>query len=380
MPDWNKEQKEFYTLIVDIARKLNDENLYNDDHGLFSLKKWKLLCDSGLIPYSIEEKYGGLEKDFLSLLFLLEGLGYGCEDAGLNFSFCTQIISAQLPIHKYGTEWQKTHYLPAIGTGETITAHAITEPDSGSDAFNMNTTAYKMGDRYILKGSKTFITNGPVADIFIIYAITDKQKKALGGISAFIVEKESKGLVIGKPLEKMGLRTSPTCELFFNNCEIPRQNLIGKEGAGFKIFNYVMKREILCNLAINIGEMRKLLEATITYAKSRIQFGKPISKHQAISHHIADMKIKLEAAKALIYKAGLLLNNKKPCSMEIAIAKVTTTENYVNMSETALQIFGGYGYMKEYQIEKYLRNSVASKIYSGSSEMQRNIIANLLGL
>ncbi len=380
MIKWTKEQKALRDAVFEISEKLNEKKL-QDDHGeIFSPMKWKLLCEIDLCGIVTDEKFNGSGLDLLTTMYLLEALGFSCEDAGLNFSLCTHIVSTQIPIQRYGSEENKAKYLPQLAAGSLIGAHAITEPDAGSDAFSMNTSAEKKDGHYVLNGTKTFITNGPIADLFIVYAWTDKNLGTLGGLSAFIVEKDTTGFTRGNPIEKMGLTSSPLCELFFDDCKIPKSNLLWKEGKGFAIFSYVMNWEVLCCSAIHLGEMRCLIEKCIEYTKHRRQFGQVISKFQTISHKIADMKIGLKAATAVTYDAGNRFAQGERCNMDIAVAKVLTSENYVKTSLEAIQIFGAYGYMKEYGIERSLRDAVAAKIYSGSSEIQRNKIAALMGI
>ena len=380
MLNWSDNQIELRNAILKLSDKLNEHVMEFDSRNEFPFAKWKLICETGIPGIPISEEFGGIGENILTTMFLLEGLGYACEDGGLNFATSSHIVSTEIPIQKFGTKAQKKKYLPMLCGGKIIGAHAITEPDSGSDVFSMRTRAKRKGNKYVLNGSKTFITNSPIADLFIVYVVTDMDKGALRGISAFIVEKGCPGFSIGKPIEKMGLRTSPLGEIYFDDCELHEENVLGKVGSGFLIFNYVMKWEILCSFAINIGEMEKQLEKCITYSRSRQQFGKPIAKYQSIANKIVEMKVGLEASRALLYKAGTLFHRGADAGIDLAIAKIMISETYVQSSLEAIQIFGAYGYMKEYKIEKDLRNSVAGKIYSGSSEIQRNIIANFLGL
>lgn len=380
MLPWNDEQNELRATILKAAGKLNENILENDNEGTFAVGKWRHLCALGIPGIPVREEFGGLGKDILTTMYLLEGLGYACEDAGLNFAVSSHIVSTAIPIQKFGSESQKRKYLPGLCEGNIIGAHAITEADSGSDAFHMRTTAVKKDDAYILNGNKMFITNAPIADVFVVYAATDQHKGALGGITAFVVEKDAPGFSVGRPLDKMGLRTSPLSEIIFSDCAVPEDHVVGKRGSGFSIFNYVMKWEILCSFAINVGEMQRQLERCIHYSRTRKQFGKPIAKFQAIAHKIVEMKIRLETSRALLYKAGSMFHAGTDAGIDLALAKIVTSESYIQSSLDAIQIFGAYGYMKEYLIEKDLRNSVAGKIYSGSSEIQKNIVASLLGL
>ena len=309
----------------------------------------------------------------------MEGLGYACKDSGLLFVLNTHIWTCEMPIMKFGTEEQKEKYLHNLCNGSLIGGHAITEADSGSDAFNMRTTAVKKGDQFILNGTKMFITNAPIADILLVFALTDKTK-GFAGISAFIVEKGTPGFSVGKPIEKMGLKTSPLGEVILVDCEVPAENLLGREGSGAAIFNSEMDWERSCLFATHLGAMESILEDTIKYANARKQFGRQIGKFQSIAHKIADMKVRIELSRLILYKVASIKAEGKRANLESSIAKLFISESYVETCLDALQIHGAYGYTTEFDIERHLRDSVAGKIYSGSSEIQRNIIARFLGL
>jgi len=306
-------------------------------------------------------------------------LGYACKDSGLLFAINSHIWTCENPIWKFGTEQQKKRYLPDLCRGKRIGGHAMTEPDSGSDAFNMKTGAVKKGDRYILNGSKMFITNAPIADLLLVFAATDKTK-GFAGISAFLVEKGFPGFSVGKPLDMMGLRTSPIGEVVLEDCEVPEENLLGKEGGAAAIFNSEMEWERSCLFATHLGAMESELEGCVQYAKERHQFGSPIGKFQSVSHKIADMKVRIELSRLILYKVATMKARGQRAPIESAIAKLFISESYVATSLDALQIHGAYGYTTEFDIERNLRDSIAGKIYSGTSEIQRNIIASFLGL
>jgi alkylation response protein AidB-like acyl-CoA dehydrogenase len=257
--------------------------------------------------------------------------------------------------------------------------HAITEPDSGSDAFNMKCKAEKQGDKYILNGAKTFITNAPIADILLVFAMTDPHK-GFAGVSAFIVEKGFPGFSVGKPFEMMGLRTCPVGEVVLRDCEVPEENRLGKEGVGSAIFNSEMEWERSCLFATHLGAMEKILEDCTHYAKDRHQFGSPIGKYQAVSHKIADMKVRIDLSRLILYKVASMKAEGKRAPLESAMAKLFISESYVQNCQDALQIHGAYGYSAEYDFERNLRDAIGGKIYSGTSEIQRNIIATFLGL
>ena len=309
----------------------------------------------------------------------MEGLGYGCRDNGLIFSLNAQMWSVELPVLKLGTPEQQRAYLPGFASGDLIGAYAVTEAGSGSDAFSMRTRAEHHGDHYIINGSKLYITNAPVADVILVFA-TAKPGSGLSGASAFLVEKGTPGFSVSRSTDKMGLRTSPLGEVVLNNCEVPEENRLGKEGAGMAIFNSSMEWERSCILASAVGSMQRQLETCVDYARTREQFGQPIGKFQSISNKVADMYLRLEAARLLIYRVAWLKQQDKPALAEAAAAKIFTSEAWIRSSLDAIQIHGAYGYMTDSEIERDLRDSVAGTIYSGTSEIQRVIIASVLGL
>jgi alkylation response protein AidB-like acyl-CoA dehydrogenase len=310
----------------------------------------------------------------------LEALGYSCRDNGLIFSIQAHMWSCAMPISRFASGGQRTLWLPGLLDGSLIGVQAMTEPGTGSDAFSLHTRAEQRGDVFVLNGAKTFITNAPVADVFVVFARTDPQLGAMG-ISAFIVPRSASGVFVGSPFDKMGLETSPMSELAFDDCEVPADALLGHRGSGMTIFNHSIDWERACILASAVGTMQRQVEESVAYAKHREQFGRPIGKFQAISHRIADMQVRLEASRFLLYHAGWKKQHgARVPAMASAVAKLFISEAWVQTSLDALQIRGGAGYMKETQIEQDLRDSIASRIYSGTSDIQRNIIAMGLGL
>jgi alkylation response protein AidB-like acyl-CoA dehydrogenase len=255
----------------------------------------------------------------------------------------------------------------------------MTEPSSGSDAYSLQTTATRRGDRYFLNGSKTFVSNGNIGDLIIVYAKVDTSSGP-NGICGFLVEKGCPGFAVGKPLEKMGLRTSPMAELFFDSCEVSIENRIGSEGSGKGLFAHSMVWERACILASAVGAMQRLLEKSARYAKDRKQFGQSIGKFQLVSTKIVDMRMRVDQSRAALYQTAWLLSQGKSIFLEAALAKLTISENWVRCAEDAIQIHGGYGYMVESEIERELRDALGSRLYSGTSEIQRVIAASLLGL
>ncbi|MCG8606461.1 acyl-CoA dehydrogenase family protein [bacterium] len=359
--------------------ELNEDVAKRDRESCFSKELWKKCAHFGVQGLPFPKEFGGHEADIITTMLTMEGLGYGCRDSGLLFGMNAQMWSVQMPIWEFGTPDQKQKYLPGLIAGDLIGAHGMSEPDSGSDAFSLNTTAELRGDRYVLNGSKTFVTNGPVADLFLVFATVDKSR-AFMGVTAFLVEKEAPGLRIGSNMAKMGLKTSTISELFFDDCEVPKQSRLGREGLGATIFNASMEWERSSILANYVGAMEYQLEQCILYAKDRRQFSKPIGKFQSVANRIVDMKLRLETSRLLLYKVAWMKKNQGKCPMEAAMAKLLLSEHWVASSLDAVRIHGGYGFMSEYGLERDLRDSVGGLLYSGTSEIQRNIIARYLGL
>jgi alkylation response protein AidB-like acyl-CoA dehydrogenase len=365
---------------IEFASKALNRNLrQREQAGEFSRDAWRTCAHFGIQGLPIPAEFGGNAADLLTTVLMMEGLGYACRDNGLIFSLNAQMWGIELPLLKFGTPAQQRAYLPGLVSGDLIGAHAITEADSGSDAFSMRTSAERRGDHYVLNGSKLYITNAPVADVVVVFA-TLNQSPGFAGACAFLVEKGTPGFVVSCGLDKMGLRTSPMGEIILTDCQVPVENRLGKEGAGMVIFNSSMEWERSCILASAVGVMQRQLETCVHYAQTRQQFGQAIGKFQSISNKIADMYLRLEAARLLIYKVAWLKEQGKSTLAEAALAKVFTSEAWVQSSLDAIQIHGAYGYMTESEIERDLRDSVAGTIYSGTSEIQRMIIARTLGL
>ncbi len=375
------EQKALREAIIQFARKeLNAGMIERDREQLFSRDLWKKCGDMRLPGLPIPEEYGGLGLDALGTALALEALGYACEDSGLVFALCAHMLPCAVPLAKFGTPEQKRKYLPGMCQGDIIAGNAMTEPNTGSDAFAMTTRAVKEGSGYRLNGTKMFISNGPIADVLVLFAMTDPEKGYHGGVTAFLVERDTPGLQLGHKIEKMGLRTSPLGEIILEDVRVPEDAVLGGEGGGSSLFTHSMDWERTCLFAYHVGNMDRLLEKSIEYARTRQQFGKPIAKFPAISNRVADMKVRVEAARLLVYRAAWRLNRARSASLDASIAKLFVSESLVQSSLDAVQIHGGYGFTTEYQVERAVRDSVGSTIYSGTSEMQRNIISSWLGL
>lgn len=377
---WNEEQLRLRRSIVEFASaELNGGLHEREKAGSFPRAEWKKCAAFGIHGLPIPEEYGGSGQDVLTTMLAMEALGYGCRDNGLIFAINAQMWSIQMPILRFGSPKQKREYLTRLVGGEWIGAHGMTEPASGSDSFALAATAQRAGDKYVLNGIKHFVTNATVADLFLVFASVDRSK-GFFGITAFLVERDTPGLSIGPSMDKLGLKTAPMSAVYLNDCEVDAQHRLGAEGNGGSIFRYAMAWERSCILASAIGTMERQLEACIAYAKTRTQFGKPIGKFQAISHRIADMKVRLDTARLLLYRAGWLRSQGQEAALEVAAAKLYISESFVQSSLDAVQVFGGYGYTTEFEVERDLRDAVAGRIYSGTSEIQREIIARSLGL
>jgi alkylation response protein AidB-like acyl-CoA dehydrogenase len=377
--EWTDEQRALRDAISALGTMLSADHLERDAAATFSRDGWKQLAETGLFGLPFAPQYGGSGQNLLTTMYVLEGLGYNCRDAGLNFSAATHMVSTGIPLHRFGSTDLKQRYLPGICAGTTISAHAITEPSGGSDMLGMRTTAVADGEDFVISGTKSFISNGPIADLVVVYARTGRLGNP-AAITAFLVAGDNPGLVTGKPISKMGLRSSPICELFLDQVRVPKANVIGSVGAGFLILDYVMKWEIMCSFIINVGEMQHRLDQCVEYARSRIQFGANIGSYQSVSNKIVEMRIDLETSRKWMYDTASKMVAGQNVSIDIAISKLVTSESNVRSALAAIQIFGGYGYTTEYGLEKELRNSVAGTIYSGTSEVQRQRIASLMGL
>ncbi|MFF5448581.1 acyl-CoA dehydrogenase family protein [Streptomyces sp. NPDC012888] len=379
MTNWTEDQQRLREGLQPLLGKISDGHVERDARAVFPREQWDLLAATGILGLPFEERWGGLGQDLVTTMYVLEGLGQGCRDAGLNFSVTSHMVSTGVPLQRFGSDALKEALLPRLCAGELIGAHAISEPDSGSDALAMRTRAVRDGDTFVLDGSKAFVSNGPVADLITVYARTSDRPGPLS-ITAFLVDRDTPGLTFGNPIPKMGLRTSPLCELFLDGCRVPASRVLGRTGGGFLVLDHVMRWEILCSFAVNAGEMRDRADRCAEYARTRTQFGKPIGTYQAVSHKLVDMEIGVETARHWLYSAARKLVAGENAAKDVAIAKLVTSEANLASALAAVQIFGGNGYMAEYGIEKELRNSVGGTIYSGTSEIQRNRIASMLGL
>jgi alkylation response protein AidB-like acyl-CoA dehydrogenase len=373
-------QQELQDGAIRFAQSAFDDDLIQRDRDeIFDSEGWKKCAEFGVLGLPVPQEYGGMGLGIMDVIAVMEGLGYGARDQGLLFSLNAHLWTTTLPILTYGTEEQKKKYLAPLSNGELIGANAITEPDAGSDVFSLRTRAERRGDCYVLNGTKTFVSNAPVAGLFAVYATIDPKLGPMG-ITAFLVGRDTPGFQVGRRLEKMGLRTSPMAEVVLEDCSIPVSNRLGREGRGVEVFESSMEWERGCILANYLGLMRRQLERCIEHVRTRKQFGQAIGKFQSVANRIVDMKVRLDSCRPLVYRVGWLKERKKKAMMESSVAKLYVSDCLVKSSLDALQIFGGYGYMVEQGVERELRDAAGSTLYSGTSEIQRNIIAKYLGI
>jgi len=364
-------------MIRDLARQIAVEKIVPvraelDEHNTFPRDIMKAMAQADLFGIYIPEEYGGLGKKSLELCIAVEELSKAC--LGVSTSYAANALGSY-PILLNGSETQKKKYLPDIAAGKRLVAFGLTEANAGSDASGVQTTAKLEGNEYVLNGTKQWITNGGEADIYTVIAITDKSKGPRGA-SAFIVEKGAKGFTFGKKENKMGIRASSTTELIFNNCRIPRENLIAKEGMGFIVAMKTLDSSRTGVGAQGVGVAQGAIDEAIKFAKQRVQFGQPITSFQAIQHMLADMQTQTEAARALVYSVARFIDSgAKDVSRASAMAKLFATDVAMKVTTDAVQVMGGSGYMKEYPVEKMMRDAKILQIYEGTNQIQRNVVA-----
>jgi acyl-CoA dehydrogenase len=372
---FSEEQEMMRKMVRDFAENEIAPFIERMEKGEFPREILRKMGELGLMGIPVPEKYGGAEMDFVSYIIAINEISRVSATVGVILSVHTSVGTN--PILYFGSDEQKQRFLPKLASGEYLAAFCLTEAGSGSDAKNMKSRAVKKDDHYVINGSKMFITNGGEADVYIVFASTNPELGS-NGISAFIVEKNSPGLVIGKDEHKMGLHGSRTVQLTFENMIVPAENLLGEEGEGFKIAmaNLDVGRIGIAAQALGIAEAA--LEAAVGYAKERQQFGKPIAAQQGIGFKLADMATNVEAARLLLYRAADLRAQGMKCGLEASIAKLFASKTAMETAIEAIQVFGGYGYTEEYPVERYFRDAKVTEIYEGTSEIQRIVISKYL--
>jgi alkylation response protein AidB-like acyl-CoA dehydrogenase len=345
----------------------------------FGEHEWRLCGELGLLGACVPPQYGGRGHDALTVARIVEGFSRGCTDTGLVFSACAHLFACAMPIVEHADEQLKKRVVPRMASGEWVGANAITEADAGSDVFALSCRAVRDGDRYVITGAKSYVTNGPVADCFLVYASTEPAHGYLG-ISAFVVERETPGLSCGAHFDKVGLTGAPVCEVRLEQAPVDARNRVGPEGSGAAIFRSSMDWERACLFAQYLGVMDRQLDAVIAFAKRRRQFGKALGRHQAVAHRAADMKLRLDAGRLLLHRACWMKAQGLECTLEISLAKLAISEAAVTSGIDAIQIFGGEGIKSETGVATALRDAIPGTVFSGTSEIQRDLIARGLGL
>ncbi len=371
-----EEQQMFQAMVRDFATKeLQPRAAQVDEEEKFPAETVRKMAELGLMGVAIPEEYGGSGGDAIHVVIATEEVARGC--GGTSAIYLASLSLACYPILKFGNEEQRRRFVVPLAKGEKLACFALTESGAGSDAFALRTTAAKREDHYVVDGTKIFITNGAEADIAVVFATTDKSQRHRG-IVALVVEKGTPGFSVGKKEKKLGIRASSTAELIFEGCKVPADNRLGKEGEGFKVAMGAIDSSRISVAAQAVGIARAALEAALSYTQSRQQFGQAISSFQAVQWMLADMATEIDAARLLTYRAAYLKNQGLPYIKESAMAKLFAAETATKVTNKAVQLHGGYGYVKDYPVERFLRDAKITEIYEGTSEMQRQTIARQL--
>ena len=372
----SEEHQQLRDMIRDFAvNEVAPTAAERDEEARFDREIFDKMAELGLTGIPWPEEYGGAGFDYLAYVIAVEELSRVCASTGVTLSAHTSL--AGWPVYKFGTEEQKQKYLRPMAEGKKIGAYGLTEPGSGSDAGGMRTYAVEDGDAYVLNGSKIFITNGGIADIYVVFAVTDPELGAKG-TTAFIVEADFPGFSVGKKEQKLGIRSSPTTEIIFDNCRVPKENILGEVGQGFIIAMKTLDGGRNGIAAQAVGIAQGALDAAADYAKERVQFGKPIALQQGVGFKLADMATAVEASRLLTYQAAWLETNDLPYGQASAMAKLMAGDTAMKVTTDAVQVFGGYGYTKDYPVERFMRDAKITQIYEGTQEIQRLVISRNL--
>lgn len=366
--------------VIEFARAELGDGVEFDQTSQFDWDGWKKCARFGVLGWPVPTEYGGGGLDPMATVVALEALGYACRDNGLVFAINNHLWACTVYLDQHGTPAQRERFLPALCAGDLVGAHALTEPEAGSDILSMRTTAVPDGDHFVLNGVKTFISNAPIAGLFIVLARTGKDDRAHDALSAFVVPADLPGLRVVRHWEKSGLRGTPMGEVSFSDCRVPAAFVLRRPGDGYSIFSATIEWERAFMFASQVGVMARILDDCVAHASSRHQFGRPVGSFQAVSHKIADMKVRTELAQLILYKIAWLKREGRLAAGESAIAKLFISESHQQTALDAVRIHGARGYLTEFGIERELRDAVAGTIYGGTSEVQRGLIAAILGL
>ncbi|MCI3271292.1 acyl-CoA dehydrogenase family protein [Streptomyces cylindrosporus] len=373
---WNEEQQARYDDVLTATRAAFPTP---PGSGFYSRKDWLLLGEIGLLGACLPEEYGGQGLGALDTARVVEAVGRGCADTGLVFGAAAHTFACAVPIAAFGTPETKRRLLPELAAGRLIAGNAMTEPEAGSDSSRLGMIATAVDGGYLLNGTKSFVSNGPAADVYVTYG-TVNPKAGFLGVTGFVVDRGAEGVVVGAPYEKMGMHSCPAGAVTFEDCFVPEAQVLGGVGAGAAIFQHSMGWERACLFALYLGLLDRLLEQCVAHARQRRQFGRRIGEFQSVSNRIADIKVRLEGARLLLYRACWSMDQGEPSVLEIALSKLAVSEGVLASAADAVRIFGGRGYLREDGIEAALRDAVPSTIFSGTSDIQRQLIVKEIGL
>jgi L-prolyl-PCP dehydrogenase len=373
--DWSSDQEDFRQSVRRFAERLDARPAPDG----FDREAWAACGEFGIQGLAVPEEHGGSGAGPLTTVAAMEALGEGWRNTGLLFSLNAHMWAVQHPILRFGSDEQKARYLPGLCQGTLVGAHAASEPEAGSDVFGLHTTARQDGDDWVLSGSKTFCSNGPVADVYLVLATADRSRGSFG-LCAFLVDRDTPGLEAGPPMHKAGLTGSPIGDVHLDDCRVPGSAMLGKRGAGMALFTSAMEWERALILAPVLGTMQRHLDRSVAYVRERRQFDQPLAAFQAVAHRIVQMRLRLDAGRLLLQRAAWLLEQGRPATAEASLAKLWVSEAYLQSSLDAVHVHGGAGFLEETGLASSVADAIASRLYSGTSEMQMNVIARQLGL
>jgi alkylation response protein AidB-like acyl-CoA dehydrogenase len=367
--------------VISFAREhLGAKAAEHDRDETFDADGWQACAEFGVLGWPVPPEYGGSGHDPLTTIVACEALGYGCVDNGLVFAIENHMWACVIYLLRHGSPEQKARFLPHLADGSMIGAHALTEPDTGSDVLALRTTARRWGETYLLSGTKCFISNAPCADLFVVFARTAEDGPAQRALSAFLVPRDTPGLTMRRTISKAGLRATPMGEVEFDDCPVPAANLLGGEGAGYQIFTSTIEWERGFMAASQVGRLGRLLDRGVEYASQRRQFDRPIGAFQAVSHRLADMRVRLELARLMLHKFGWLKQQGRMALLESAMLKLFVSESLLESALSAVRVHGARGYVADLPVERELRDAVGCAVYGGTSDIQRNVVAGLTGV
>ena len=379
--EWSADQRRLRSLAQDLGAAATGYHEERDPEPGFATEAWKLIQETGLLGLPFDERWGGLGQDLLTTMYVLEGLGHACRDTGFSTSVVTHLVGTGVPVQRFGSAQLKDRYLGRVSDGSIIGTQAVTEPsgDTDVDVMEMPVVAVRDGGDHVISGGPAFVTNGPVADVVVAYALTGRRGSP-SALTAFLVDRGTPGLNVGRPVAGMGLRSSPLCEVTFDGCRVPDARVLGSPGAGLLVMDHVLKWEVLCSAVIDVGEMQHRFERSMEYARTRAPFGQRIGAFPSVANKLAEMHIAVESSRKWLYDTAVRLTKGENVTVDVAACKLVADENNVVSALSAVQLFGGYGNTAEYGLENDLRNAVAGKIHSGASDVQRRRIVRMLGL